>query len=109
MLRPINATILFFRLHIAITIGVYETRVESLYNNLTERRIDKLRENSPINPEGITIRPEKWQGCERHIINALKSRNKNLSFVPGWSTISKKQARLKNHKTHGITSHGSVI
>ena len=62
MLRPIDVTILFFRkswLHVVITGGAYEIRVEPADNGLTDLKRGterSLREShkTSINQEGIT-------------------------------------------------------
>ena len=69
----------------------------------------------PINGKNnnLNVGPKRDK-IAKDIINASKSRNsKNLSFVvPDQQFHFRKTGAtslLKNHKTHGIISHGSVI
>ena len=91
MLRPINVTILFFRmnqLHVAITVGAYEIRVESADNGLTDLKRGTgqaprklINANQSGRNNNLNAGP-KGDKIAKDIINVPKSRNnKNPSFV----------------------------
>jgi len=98
MLRPTNATILFFRknrLHVATVVGIYEIWMESSDNGLNRsekrNRISsaKTRKRQSTERNNNLNAGPKSDKIAKDTINAPKSRNsKNPSFVvPDWPTI----------------------
>jgi len=115
--REIEITNLFFRKNrLHVTMNLYETRVESLLITVWQnwkKGLDKLCENiNQLEKNNNLNADPKIDKIVKDTINASKLRNSKKSKLCHsklTNNFLRKQSRLKNHKTHEITSHGSVI